>query len=308
MFKTLWNSLSSQKAAESGEEPAFDRDKLKLLVDYFPIGMKLRYYPEYQREIVFDTIIIAYRVNDQFIYSRDAVLLDAEGFPKGFRISGNKMLPVTALQKLQLLLPDTTEAEKTLSYVTRAELGRGGQFRIGNAVTLFVETDNRGIPTMDTMVDRRQIMNTGPFADSPTILVTPEFDSLMLADKRRKQRVEAAIGADLYLSVGGAPYSCVLGDFSEHSLRLRAGDYGPPMPAMDVGAVVVVEFMLGEGGTICRLRGTVFRRTDQFCVLDIEQVYKFGDFEKIHAMDVMEITTTLLNMRPDTGTSADEPA
>ena len=100
----------------------------------------------------------------------------------------------------------------------------------------------------------------------------------------------------------------MLGDFSEHSLRLRAGDYGPPMPAMEVGAVVVVEFMLGEGGTICRLRGKVFRRTDQFCVLDIEQVYKFGDFEKIHAMDVMEITTTLLNMRPDTGTSADEPA
>lgn len=305
MFKTLWNSLSSQKAAESGEEPAFDRDKLKMLADYFPIGMKLRYYPEYQREIVFDTIIIAYRVNDQFIYSRDAVLLDGEGFPKGFRISGNKMLPVAALQKFQILLPDTTEAEKTLSYITRAELGRGGQFRIGNAVTLFVETDSRGVPTMDTMVDRRQIMNTGPFADSATILVTPEFESLMLADKRRKQRVETAIGADLYLSVGGAPYSCVLGDFSEHSLRLRAGDYGPPMPAMEVGAAVVVEFMLGDAGTICRLRGTVFRRTDQFCVLDIEQVYKFGDFEKIQAMDVMEITTTLLNMRRDTGTAPD---
>jgi hypothetical protein len=308
MFKTLWNSLSSQKSTESGEAPVFDRDKLKMLADHFPIGMKLRYYPEYQREIVFDTIIIGYRVNDQFIYSRDALVLDEEGFPRGFRIPGNKMLPVVALKKFQLLLPDTTEAERTLSYVTRAELGRGGQFRIGNAVTLFVETDDRGIPTMDTMVDRRQIMNTGPFADSPTILVTPEFESLMLADKRRKQRVEASLGADLYLSVGGAPYSCVLGDFSEHSLRLRADEYGPAMPAMDVGATVVVEFELGHAGTICRLRGKVFRRTDQFCVIDVEQVYKFGDFERIHAMDVMEITTTLLNMRPDTGTTADEPA
>lgn len=306
MFKTLWNSLSSQKSAESRDEPAFDRDKLKLLVDYFPIGTKLRYYPEYQREIIFDTIIIAYRVNDQFIYSRDAVVLDGEGFPKGFRIPGNKMLPVAALQKLQLLLPDTTEAEKTLSYVTRAELGRGGQFRIGNAVTLFVETDHRGIPTMDTMVDRRQTMNAGPFADSAVILVTPEFDSLMLADKRRKQRVEAALGADLYLSVGGAPFNCVLGDFSEHSLRLRAGDYGVPMPPMETGATVIVEFVLGDAGTICRLRGNVFRRTDQFCVLDIEQVYKFGDFEKIQAMDVMEITTTLLNMHSATGATADD--
>lgn len=37
--------------------------------------------------------------------------------------------------------------------------------------------------------------------------------------------------------------------------------------------------------------------TDDFCVIDIEQVYKFGEFERIQAMDVMEITTTLLNMR-----------
>jgi hypothetical protein len=54
------------------------------------------------------------------------------------------------------------------------------------------------------------------------------------------------------------------------------------------------------------LRGNVFRRTDQFCVLDIEQVYKFGDFEKIQAMDVMEITTTLLNMHSATGATADD--
>jgi hypothetical protein len=306
MFKTLWNSLSSQKAAESGEEPAFDRDKLKMLADYFPIGMKLRYYPEYQREIVFDTIIIAYRVNEQFIYSREDVLLDRESFPTGFKIGNKRILGVEQLERFQLLLPDTTSAELTLTYVTRAELGRGGQFRIGNAVTLFVETDDRGIPTVDTMVDRRQVMNNGPFADSSTILVTPEFDSLMVADKRRKQRVEAAIGADLYIAVGGAPFNCVLGDFSEHSLRLRAGDYGLPMPAMEVGAAVDVEFVLGEPGTICRLRGKVFRRTDQFCVIDIEQVYKFGDFEKIQAMDVMEITTTLLNMHSGAGATADE--
>ena len=306
MLKTLWNSISSQKPRESSETPVFDRDKLKMLVGFFPIGTKLRYYPEYQREIVFDTIIIAYRVNDHFIYSRDAVVLDSEGFLKGFRIPGNKMLPVAALQRLQLLLPDTTEAEKTLSYVTRAELGRGGQFRIGNAVTLFVDTDDRGIPTMDTMVDRRQIMNSGPFADSATILVSPEFDSLMLADKRRKQRVETAIEADLYLAVGGAPFNCVLGDFSERSLRLRVRDYGLVMPPMELGATVTVEFALGDAGTICRLRGIVFRRNDQFCVIDIEQVYKFGDFAKIQAMDVMEITTTLLNMHSGNGATADE--
>ena len=43
MFKTLWNSLSSQKSGESVAAPAFDRNKLKMLAEYFPIGTKLRY-------------------------------------------------------------------------------------------------------------------------------------------------------------------------------------------------------------------------------------------------------------------------
>lgn len=61
---------------------------------------------------MFDTIIIAYRVNDQFIYSRDSVLVDGDGFPTGFQLAAKKTLPVAKLEKFQLLLPDTTEAKR----------------------------------------------------------------------------------------------------------------------------------------------------------------------------------------------------
>ena len=295
MLKALWNSLSSSKAGETGETAAFDRARLKMLCEYFVIGRKLLYYPEYQREVVFETLIIAYRVNDQFLYSRDAVLLDGEGFPTGFQIAGKKVLPVGKLVKFQLLLPDTTEAEMTLDYATRAELGRGGQFRIGNAITLFIKTDERSIPTVDTMVDRRQIMISGPYEGSSTILVTPDFDSLMLADKRHKQRVETAIRADLYLALDAPPFPCVLGDFSERSLRLQVSDASQVMPPLKPEDTVVIEFELGELATICRLRGKVFRRADDFCVIRIEHLYKSGDFERIKALDIIEITTYLLN-------------
>jgi len=295
MFKSLWKSLGSSAPDSAEAQPAIERDKLKMLCEHFPVGRKLRYFPEYQRQIIFDTLIIAYRVNDQFIYSRDAVLYDDAGMPKGFQIDGRKVLPASSVSKLQLLLPDTTEAEKSLSYVARAELGRGGQFRIGNAVTLFVETEGRGIPTVDTVVDRRQTMNSGPYAGSPTILVSPDFETLVLADKRRKERIEAAIPAALFLTVGGEPFPCRFGDFSERSLRLRTWGEAQTMPEMEPGASVVVEFNLGDAGAVCRLRGRVFRRTDGFCVIDIEEVYKFGEFGRIEGMDIMEITTSLLN-------------
>jgi len=297
MFKTLWNRLGSPKPNETGKALAFNRDKLKMLTEYFPIGRKLRYYPEYQREIVFDTIIIAYRVNNEFVYARDAVLLDGEGLPTGFRIEGKKLLPLEQLERFQLLVPDTTDMEMTLDYFTRAELGRAGQFRPGNAITLFVASDERELPTVDTTVDRRQIMKAGPFADSSTILLTPDFDSLGLADKRRKQRVETAIRADLYLTPDAQALPCVLEDFSERSLRLRVSDASQAMPPMGPKDKVVVEFNLGEPATTCRFRGKVFRRADDFCVIEIEHLYKSGEFEKIRMMDIVEIKTELLNLR-----------
>jgi len=297
MFKKLWNSFNSPTTGNTVDATIFDRAKLKMLNEHFHIGKKLRYYPEYQREIVFNTVIIAYCVNSQFLYSRDDVLLDAEGFPTGFQVSGTSVLALENVQKFQLLVPDTSDMEKTLSYATRAELGRAGQFRQGNAITLVVETEKRSIPTLDTTVDRRHIMKAGPYEGSSTVLVTPDFDSLVLADKRRKQRVETALRADLYLAPDAAPFPCVLRDFSERSLRLRVSGASQAMPAMAATDQVVIEFKLGDATPVCRFRGRVFRRTDDFCVIDIEHLYKSGDFENVKSMDIIEIKTGLLNLR-----------
>ena len=297
MFKTLWNSLNTPTKNSTVDSGLFDRAKMKMLNDYFYISKKVRYYPEYQREIVFDTIIVAYCVNSQFIYFRDDVLLDDDGFPTGFRIAGKKVLALESVKKFQLLVPDTTELEMTLNYASRAELGRAGQFRPGNAMTLVVETDERSIPTVDTTVDRRHIMKAGPYEGSSTVLVTPDFDTLVLADKRRKQRVETAVSAHLYLAPDALPFQCVLGDFSEQSLRLQVSAPSHSMPAMKAADQVIIEFALGDAALVCRFRGRVFRRTDDFCVIDIEHLYKLGEFENVKAIDIMEIKAMLLNLR-----------
>jgi hypothetical protein len=78
MFKLLWSNPQPPKGGAAASEEAPDGDTLKMLAEHFPIGRKVRYFPEYQRDIVFHTIIIAWRVNDQDIYSREAILKDAE--------------------------------------------------------------------------------------------------------------------------------------------------------------------------------------------------------------------------------------
>lgn len=296
MLKSLWNNLQSGKSEAPAQQAVFDRDKLKLLVEHFPIGKKLSYFPEFLRDIVFQTFIIAYRVNGHFIYTNDEVVIDRAGFPVSFLTPAGR-IAVGQLKTFQLLLPDTTDKERTLDYFTRAELGRAGQFRTGNTITLFVETVERGIPTMDTKVDRRQVMQGGPYDDSSTILVTPDFGSLVLADRRRRQRIDAALPANLWLTADGLPFQCLLGDFSERSLRLLVSEGNQIMPPMVPGYKVIVEFDLGEAAVLYRLQGKVFRSNEEFCVVEIEHIYKFGKFEKLKMMDIVEIKTGLLNLR-----------
>jgi hypothetical protein len=138
-------------------------------------------------------------------------------------------------------------------------------------------------------------MTVGPYADSSTILLTPDFDSLTLADKRQKQRVQTSTPADLHFAADTAGFRCELADFSELMLRLNVRNASEIMPDMATEAVVMVDFQMGDVANSYRIRGKVFRRADDFCVIKLEQIYRNGTFEKIKMMDIIEIKTGLLN-------------
>lgn len=297
MLKRLFSSLLNEddKTAEPMGS-SFDRAQLQMLVSHFPIGYKPRYYPEFQRNIVFQTILIGYRVNDHYLYARDALLKDGQGQLTGFRISPDQVLPLPKLKKFQILLPDTSEMERKLDYGTRAELGRAGQFTQGNTITLVGQSAASGVPTVDNLVDRRQILIEGPYAKCSTILLTPDFATLAITDERRKQRIDGGIPARLYFHDDAPCVECILGDFSEQSLRVNVATPGQIMPPLTPASSAIVDFDFGDIGSTYRVRGKVFRRTDKFCVVNLHQILRDGEFERIRMMDVMEIKTGLLNL------------
>ncbi len=300
MLDKLWKGRGAAKAADNKKMAralVFDRAGLRQLATYFPIGRKLLYYPEYHQKAVLHTLLIGYRVNERLVYANDAVLLDGQGQPTGFRLDGGEVLPVDKLTSFEILVPDTSEMERKLDYVTRASLGPAGQFRKGNTITLVAENVERCLPSIDTTVERRQVMDDGPYAGSATVLLAPDFATLKVVDKRRHQRVAAALWADLYHARETPPFRCVLRDFSENSLRLGVSADGPHMPALTPGGRVVVEFDFGSLDTTYRIRGKVMRGEDDFCVVRVEQLYRDGDFEQIRMMDAIEIKTRLLNTR-----------
>lgn len=295
MFKLPWKQTRPASGARGEADTALSRETLEMLGEHFPIGRKVRYYPEYQRDIVFDTIIIAYRVNDHTIYSRESILCDPDGSPCAFAVGERKSrLSLEKVKRLQLMVPDTTDMERTLDYVRRANLGRNGQFVRGNAITLIADTCRSGVPTVETQVDSRARMKDGPYLDNPMILLRPDLDTLTIADQRQKARLQSQAPVNLYHGEDGPSVRCILGDFSDVSLRLRAAP-GQALPPMKANDRVVVVLNLGSVARTYRIKGSVFRASAESCVVKLKQLYRDGEFANIKLMDVLEIKTGLLN-------------
>jgi hypothetical protein len=298
MFKLLWNNPGPAKGHEEEKDAATDRGQMKMLAEHFPIGKKVRYFPEYQRDIVFHTIIIAWRVNDHYIYSRESILLDDDGVPLAFLVGEKKTrLPLEKVRRLQLMMPDTTDMERTLDYVRRASLGRNGQFVRGNTITLIADICRRGLPSLDTQVEIRLRMKDGPYSDNQMILLKPDLDTLEIVDQRLKARVQSHIPVNLYLKEDAPPAECILGDFSDVSLRLHVAPGQQAMPPMKLNDKVVVVINFGDVASTYRIKGSVFRAAADSCVIRLKQLYKDGDFYPIKTMDILEIKTSLLNLR-----------
>lgn len=297
MLKALWQSLTSSNSDSQDEAAVFDRDQVKLFNEHFPIGKKLRYYPESHRQFFFRTIVIAYSINDQVLCAHDAILFDDEGFPTGFRNDDGKVVPFDKWVTFRLLLPDTTEMESRLDYFTRADLGRGGQFCKGNIITLVGDVVDKCVPMLETTVNGHRVMPEGPYADTPAILVTPDLDTLVLADRRKKPRIKCAVAANLHYANDSAVFACTLRDFSELTLCLGINDATSSMPVLNNKQVVTVEFSVDGEGTSYIIRGKVFRFGEDFCVINIEQLYRDSKFAKITLMDIVEIKTALMNLQ-----------
>ena len=223
--------------------------------------------------------------------------MDADGMPEAFLVGERKSrLPLSKVKRLQLMVPDTTDMERSLDYVRRATLGRNGQFVRGNTITLIADTCHNGIPSVDTQVDSRIRMKDGPYADNQMILLRPDLGTLTIADQRQKARVPSHVPVSLYFKEDVPPVGCILGDFSDVSLRLKAAPE-QAMPQMKINDKVVVILNLGDAASIYRIKGTVFRTAADACVIKLKQLYKDGDFSPIKTMDILEIKTGLLNLR-----------
>lgn len=301
MLKSLLGrSLGSGEAKESPSGRASltgaELAQLKTLIEFFPIGKKLRYYPEFKKEIVFDTLVVAYCVNGKFVYSGESVDRDPEGAPTMFRIGENEgRTPVSDLKLFQLLVPDTSDLEMKLDYHRRALIGRGRQFNKGNYISLISNAGGKGVSTVDTEVAKQVVLPDGPYAHSKMILLTPDLDTLSVTDQRRKSRAKTRAPVTLSVTEGRLSVPCTIVDMSEGDVRIRVRDRDMTMPPLHKGNEVILDVDLGTAERHYTIRGSVIRRAAETCVIQLDGLLEDGKFARFSPLDLLELKSGLLN-------------
>jgi len=270
--------------------------RLRTLLEFFPIGRKLRYCPEFKKEIVFDTLLLGYCVNGQFLYSGDSIQRDDAGHPTAFRgHDGGAWLPADNLKLFQLLVPDTSDLERTLDYHRRALIGRGRQFNKGNYISLTANAGVKGTAEIDTEVAKQIVPVDGPYAQTKMILLSPEWRTLAVTDQRRKARAKTC--APVLLSVAGARLAgpCTVVDMSDEAMRIRVRDRDSRMPPMSAGDSVTLDIDLGGDAPAYRIQGVVYRRSTETCVIRLEGLLRDGKLERFDPLTLLQLKASLLN-------------
>ena len=299
MLKSFFGkNLGASKEEASGHAASsrLDTSRIRTLIEFFPIGKKLRYYPEFNKDIVLDTLVVAYCVNGHFVYSMEAIEADRDGMPTAFRTGENETrIPAAGIKQFQLLVPDTSDLEMKLDYLRRAQISRNGQFSKGNYISLMSNAGVKGVSTVDTEVAKQVVLRDGPYAQMNMVLLTPELNTLSVTDQRKKPRTKTNVPVTVVLPTENYSGQFTIIDISEADLRLRPKDKGEAIPAVQKGDAMIVDIRLGEAERHYSVKGSVIRRSSETCVIRMDGQIRDGRLIPFSPLDLLELKAGLLN-------------
>ncbi|MFB0935427.1 MAG: PilZ domain-containing protein [Propionivibrio sp.] len=299
MLKSLFGkNLGSAKEEHAGHAAAarIDPSRVRTLIEFFPIGKKLRYYPEFNKDIVLDTLIVAYCVNGYFVYSLESIETDADGTPTAFVSGENEIrIPASGIKLFQLLVPDTSDLEMKLDYLRRAQISRHGQFSKGNYISLMSNAGIKGVSTVDTEVAKQVVLRDGPYAQMNMVLLTPELNTLSVSDQRRKPRTKTNVPVTVLVPTENYSGQCTIVDISDADLRIRLNEKGEAIPPVYKGDAMIVDIRLGEAERHYSVKGSVIRRSSETCVIRLDGQIRDGRLSPFSPLDLLELKAGLLN-------------
>lgn len=299
-FKKVFGGEGANKGGDSEDASApgqpVSLSKLIELIRYFPLGEKLRYYPEYQKESALETIILGYGINDLFIFSPLGIRHQQDDDQISLHVlNDGEDRPVKKVEKFSLLIPFNREDDTKRDYQRRAELGPRGPFRRHNVITLLACSRGGILSHLDTVVRRTVPLKEGIYAGHEVVMLDVMPESLTLSDQRQHYRLKTNLPVTLSLREGGT-YPCTLLDFSEESVQLQFDRLHDELDNLSEWRRLTLRLDVANSGQtkMFALDGTMYRKTGDRLVIKLQGIYKGGNLVNLGLVDILDIKASLL--------------
>jgi len=246
--------------------------------------------------MMMQSLILGYEVNGHRVYSQNKLQFSAtsSGAPQlSINIEDNNQDHLQA-SSFCLILPGNTGEENKLDYPSKASLGRLGQFRNGNAITLIARQANQGVVTLESSVRESIQSKDGYYRGHMLTLLEVLSPNLLFRDQRTHTRIKTRLPIQIQLSEGGAAHPCLLNDYSELHAQIEFGEESKILSQIKENTSVIITLKLEHSHRSFVAATNVMRKQQSSIVVAMEKIFRSGHFEPFELIDALDIKASLL--------------
>lgn len=275
--------------------------KIKEITNHFPIGERIDYYPEYQEDIVLPSVILGYEINGRTVYSQNQLKFTTTK-------SGADQLSVTTsdsqhdclqVNSFCVMLPSNTGEENKLDYPSKASLGKRGQFRNGNNITMVARGIDHGVVTLESHVRESIQPKEGFYRGHMLALLEVFMPELNFRDQRTHHRIKTNIPIKVQFSVEEPFHNCLLADYSELHAQIEVGDNLELLKQLKPQRSIIISMKLEHSHRTFVITAEVMRAQNNNIIVTMKKILNNGRFEPFELMDALDVKASLLQ-HPDT--------
>lgn len=297
----LKNSESEKEGGSVEIPPAIPNKIIGEFLTHFPIGSKVKYFPEFQKAIKLDTLILGYMINNHMIFTARSIAFEANDGAFNVRINREGVWEeILNIGEFRFIIPHKFRNEVDYPVAGAEHNGKKfvektvNDFHRGNAITLFRKGAGGKVPHITTTVLRTTELKEGYYSNTTVVMLNPDLESFEFLDQRKYIRLYSKIPAVLSI-VEQDEQSCIIQDFSEKSFRISMLK-GNKIPGNVIeGMKVTLTIKLENESDQIVLRCSVAKKNENYLVLfptAIEKDKRFRDFDQ---MDELFVKTTLIH-------------
>ncbi len=268
------------------------------LLNLFPIGSHINYCPKGQSSLLFNTLLIGYRINGIDVYSAADFSFDEQG--RLLLKHSPSSVALDVLDTVCFIAPCDDQNASRLDYSRREELERFNLSESGNQLTVLGQTIGRKTPSVEARLNQTQRLLDGIFANQPVNLFALNVERLTFYDQRNYFRIQTRYPAELQPATGGDLIACDIRDFSESAAKLELITQADVPENLWEGRRVILSLLLND--QTLHIQGRILRREPSgHLVMRLEAIQQGDEFEPLSNLDAMGIKSQILQATVNQG-------